>query len=116
HLPRIVAGADVLSGGASTVRVPVRMLEHYRFRLRNSNEQQGVGQGQAKPGDRIGRPQQEGEQQRGQGGNEDGTIQYTLEFRIDDIVDWLDRKSTRLNSSHVKISYAVFCLKKKKTS
>src|SRR5690606_39682384 len=28
---------------------------------------------------------------------------------------WLDRKSTRLNSSHVKISYAVFCLKKKKS-
>src|SRR5215510_15849842 len=27
----------------------------------------------------------------------------------------LDRKSTRLNSSHVAISYAVFCLKKKKT-
>src|SRR5690606_42012036 len=26
----------------------------------------------------------------------------------------IDRKSTRLNSSHVKISYAVFCLKKKK--
>src|SRR5690606_41905350 len=31
--------------------------------------------------------------------------------RVDDAVD---RKSTRLNSSHVKISYAVFCLKKKK--
>src|SRR5690606_40993460 len=28
----------------------------------------------------------------------------------------LDRKSTRLNSSHVKISYAVFCLKKKKNT
>src|SRR5690349_23270699 len=29
--------------------------------------------------------------------------------------DWgQDRKSTRLNSSHVEISYAVFCLKKKK--
>src|SRR5215475_14790229 len=27
----------------------------------------------------------------------------------------IDRKSTRLNSSHVKISYAVFCLKNKKT-
>src|SRR5690625_6485894 len=26
---------------------------------------------------------------------------------------WKDRKSTRLNSSHVAISYAVFCLKKK---
>src|SRR5258708_10356303 len=29
---------------------------------------------------------------------------------------WQDRKSTRLNSSHQIISYAVFCLKKKKTS
>src|SRR5690606_41051254 len=28
----------------------------------------------------------------------------------------VDRKSTRLNSSHVKISYAVFCLKKKTTT
>src|SRR2546427_7890621 len=27
---------------------------------------------------------------------------------------WVDRKSTRLNSSHSQISYAVFCLKKKK--
>src|SRR5690554_7101618 len=49
---------------------------------------------------------------------------------IAEVVDWLcdhwedpeegiwetrgDRKSTRLNSSHVRISYAVFCLKKKK--
>src|SRR2546426_10857780 len=31
-------------------------------------------------------------------------------------VDLLDRKSTRLNSSHLVISYAVFCLKKKKNS
>src|SRR5256885_4905924 len=32
--------------------------------------------------------------------------------------DWMngDRKSTRLNSSHLVISYAVFCLKKKKLS
>src|SRR5207253_5503470 len=29
------------------------------------------------------------------------------------VVEFLDRKSTRLNSSHVAISYAVFCLKKK---
>src|SRR3712207_7841850 len=29
---------------------------------------------------------------------------------------WLDRKSTRLNSSHANISYAVFCLKKKSRS
>src|SRR5699024_4664554 len=31
----------------------------------------------------------------------------------DEIVTYQDRKSTRLNSSHVSISYAVFCLKKK---
>src|SRR2546430_7399824 len=29
---------------------------------------------------------------------------------------WVDRKSTRLNSSHSQISYAVFCLKKKNTT
>src|SRR5690606_41776843 len=37
-------------------------------------------------------------------------------FPLEDAVDRnvsTDRKSTRLNSSHVKISYAVFCLKKK---
>src|SRR3712207_7673289 len=33
-----------------------------------------------------------------------------------DVVAALDRKSTRLNSSHANISYAVFCLKKKKTN
>src|SRR2546426_4924078 len=31
-----------------------------------------------------------------------------------DVLELLDRKSTRLNSSHLVISYAVFCLKKKK--
>src|SRR2546430_4247817 len=31
-------------------------------------------------------------------------------------VGYLDRKSTRLNSSHSQISYAVFCLKKKKSN
>src|SRR5574340_977072 len=55
---------------------------------------------------------------------------YTTLFRsvrvtgtVDDVRPYLDaaslvvvdRKSTRLNSSHQKISYAVFCLKKKKT-
>src|SRR5690554_6981576 len=34
--------------------------------------------------------------------------------QVDDVIHELDRKSTRLNSSHVRISYAVFCLKKKK--
>src|SRR5690554_7851151 len=39
-------------------------------------------------------------------------IERIAEVLLDDIK--VDRKSTRLNSSHVRISYAVFCLKKKK--
>src|SRR5256885_11926370 len=42
---------------------------------------------------------------------------HTLEsFTSDMRAFWQDRKSTRLNSSHLVISYAVFCLKKKKTN
>src|SRR5690242_21319316 len=40
-----------------------------------------------------------------------GTVRL---LRMDDRDVRLDRKSTRLNSSHMSISYAVFCLKKKK--
>src|SRR2546430_8933527 len=39
-----------------------------------------------------------------------------LEAVVGERVAHLDRKSTRLNSSHSQISYAVFCLKKKKKS
>ena len=90
HLPQVVAGADVLTSGRSTVRVPVRMLEHYRFRLRSPDQLEGVGQGTARPGDRIdtGTDPAQGSG-RGSGGDEDGGIQYTLEFQVDDIVDWL---------------------------
>src|SRR5690349_23739882 len=35
---------------------------------------------------------------------------------VDERLPMQDRKSTRLNSSHVEISYAVFCLKKKKNN
>src|SRR5256885_3700187 len=41
------------------------------------------------------------------------TIDTRLEWGRSEVV-LLDRKSTRLNSSHLVISYAVFCLKKKK--
>src|SRR3712207_6900156 len=44
-------------------------------------------------------------------------VRQRLEVVLDGprrVVDRLDRKSTRLNSSHANISYAVFCLKKKK--
>src|SRR5207253_5500052 len=41
-------------------------------------------------------------------------VQRTLVLRTRRFLVPRDRKSTRLNSSHVAISYAVFCLKKKK--
>src|SRR5256884_3183932 len=42
------------------------------------------------------------------------TISYALGYMHQQTGDAIDRKSTRLNSSHGYISYAVFCLKKKK--
>src|SRR5437867_7143100 len=50
------------------------------------------------------------------GAGDDRVLIDTVEpRRVDDLADddALDRKSTRLNSSHRTISYAVFCLKKK---
>src|SRR5690606_8727240 len=43
----------------------------------------------------------------------DGFSSYSVD-KVPEYEIARDRKSTRLNSSHVKISYAVFCLKKKK--
>src|SRR5436189_2940560 len=49
-------------------------------------------------------------------GNGDSNLQVILLGAKDSLpyLIWQDRKSTRLNSSHRCISYAVFCLKKKK--
>src|SRR2546427_3405787 len=40
-------------------------------------------------------------------------LDYEIKFSSTDFLVVTDRKSTRLNSSHSQISYAVFCLKKK---
>src|SRR5688500_19305465 len=64
------------------------------FRSDHDDAASGTGVGDAKPG---------AERQR---------LVRGREFRA----DTRDRKSTRLNSSHLVISYAVFCLKKKKTA
>jgi uncharacterized protein len=89
-LPEIIAGGEVISEGARTVRVPVRMLEHYHFRLRRAEETQGAGQGKAKPGDVFSDPgKQQGPGEKGAGGRDEGEVQLLLEFKVDDIVDWL---------------------------
>src|SRR5688500_20382081 len=62
---------------------------------------------------------------RKQNGGKASAMNYGLRFAAGEIIvivdadsliekNTLDRKSTRLNSSHLVISYAVFCLKKKK--
>jgi uncharacterized protein len=90
RLPDIIAGADVVSGGARTVKVPVRMLEHYHFRLRKPDHREGVGQGNVKTGDVLAKPSQQGEgSEKGPGGKDEGGVEFVLEFKVDDIVDWL---------------------------
>src|SRR3712207_7910883 len=46
--------------------------------------------------------------------NAPGAVKVKGRLVIEDVEGQQDRKSTRLNSSHANISYAVFCLKKKK--
>jgi uncharacterized sporulation protein YeaH/YhbH (DUF444 family) len=91
-LPEIIANSEIAGTGGQIVRVPVRMLEHYHFRLRAPERQEGVGQGAAQPGDQLAparsRSDQDGDE-RGAGGRENGDIEFLLEFKIDDIVDWL---------------------------
>jgi uncharacterized sporulation protein YeaH/YhbH (DUF444 family) len=70
------------------VRVPVRFLEHSRFRLAEPEQQTGAGQGEARPGDQLARGRQPGEG-KGASGEGEGGYQFVLELRVDDIVDWL---------------------------
>ena len=88
-LPELIAQSDVLPRSDSTVQVPVRFLEHARFRLRDPGQSNGVGQGDGKPGDVLARPSEQEGEGRGEGGNDEGGYQFVLELKIDDIVDWL---------------------------
>src|SRR5690606_40505819 len=83
-------------------------ISRHRRSLRGGVQDHRHAVGQNAVGDgnggmaRMHHPQEE--EQKPEGGSEDGTTGRE---------QGADRKSTRLNSSHVKISYAVFCLKKK---
>jgi len=90
HLPRIIAGSDIINHGTRTVRVPMRVLEHYHFALAPPERPQGVGQGKARPGDVLGQAgPQPGTGAQGGGGTERGGVDLVLEFKVDDIIDWL---------------------------
>lgn len=89
-LPELVSGPDVLTQPENrTVKVPVKFLEHYRFRLSDTDTQTGVGQGEgAKPGDIL-RPAAPGGRGDGGAGTGEGGVEFVLEFKVDDILDWL---------------------------
>src|SRR5258708_25564147 len=91
-----------LEGDVIAVTEQPRFQPHHAFREFQSGQLHGVVQ--AADGEELGRAAVELGAEHLQGGNNlgRGAVQ--------------DRKSTRLNSSHQIISYAVFCFKKKKTT
>ena len=101
HLPDLIAGTDLITGPQQrSVRVPVRLLEHARFRLADGRTERGAGQGVGNPGDLLQAGQPEPAQpgstgeggeggEAGEGGNADGAVRLMLEFSIDDIMDWV---------------------------
>jgi sporulation protein YhbH len=89
-LPELVSGPDVLTQPENrTVKVPIKFLEHYRFRLSDGDAQTGVGQGEGtKPGDVL-RPAAPGGKGAGGAGTGEGGVEFVLEFKVDEILDWL---------------------------
>ena len=89
-LPELLAGADLISRpGNRTVVVPVKFLEHARFRLADAPTQQGAGQGKGEPGDVLQPGREEGDSAGRAGGTGSGEIRFVVELKIDEIIDWL---------------------------
>src|SRR6266704_3478006 len=90
NLLDLISGADVMSHPSERkVRVPLRLLEHARFRLADTDTRTGAGQGKGKPGDVLRPAKPDSGDEPGQGGNKDGEVRLLLELKIDDIIDWL---------------------------
>lgn len=92
HLPDLIAGPDLITGPLErTVQVPVRMLEHARFKLAEGRSQSGAGQGDGKPGDVLlpAQPERAPGGASAEGGSEDGAVQLLLEFSVDELIDWI---------------------------
>lgn len=89
-LPELVSGSDVLTNPDNrVVRVPVRFLEHYRFRLRDPDTQTGAGQGQGvKPGDVL-RPSGDANRGSGGAGTGEGGLEFVVELKVEDLLDWI---------------------------
>src|SRR5699024_12803994 len=107
----LVAGEQLVQHGAHRVHVCTGICltigDDLGGEVGNRAQQAATG-GQGGFGDGA-RQSEVGDLDRAVGGRED-----VLGFHVPVHQVGTDRKSTRLNSSHVSISYAVFCLKKKK--
>ncbi len=93
HLPDLIAGPDLITGPQQrTVQIPVRLLEHARFKLADGRIQTGAGQGDGQPGDVLQPAPPEPENNGGEpgdGGRGEGEVRLLLEFPTDDIMDWV---------------------------
>src|SRR3954471_12909502 len=90
-LPEILSGEDLMTGDSKnrTVMVPVKFLEHSRFRLVDPSSQQGAGQGQGQPGDVLQPGRDKGDAQSQSGGTENGEIRFVVEMKLEEIIDWI---------------------------
>jgi len=88
-LPDLLAGSDLITRPNRTVAVPVKCLEHSRFRLLDAQNGQGAGQGKGQPGDVLQPGKEEGSEPGEGGGNGNGEIKFVVELKVDEIVDWL---------------------------
>ena len=90
-LPEILSGEDLMTGDSKnrTVMVPVKFLEHSRFRLSDPSSQQGAGQGQGQPGDVLQPGRDKGDAQSQSGGTENGEIRFVVEMKLEEIIDWI---------------------------
>jgi uncharacterized protein len=91
NLPDLLSGSDILTQPTGrTVLVPVKLLEHSRFRLREAQTQTGAGQGEGEAGDVLRPAQQQGDEAgEGRGGTGEGELTFVVELKVDDILDWL---------------------------
>lgn len=90
-LPEILSGEDLMTGDSKnrTVMVPVKFLEHARFRLADPSSQQGAGQGRGEPGDVLQPGRERGDAQSQSGGTENGEIRFVVEMKLEEIIDWI---------------------------
>lgn len=89
-LPEILSGEDLMTrpGSNRSVMVPVKFLEHSRFRLAEPGTQQGAGQGRGQPGDVLQPGRQDGDAAQS-GGTENGEIRFVVEMKLEEIIDWI---------------------------